>query len=90
VFGRWKRRRGGADFRNDQLRGIDAQARDFGHALHRLLMVGQELRHLLIELAEVILDQSQFFQRQLQKPAVHGIQRRARTQGVAQLRRGRA
>ena len=34
---------------------------------------------------EVVLDQSQFFQRPLQEPAIHGIPRRARTEGIAQL-----
>ena len=34
--------------------------RDFREALHRVMMLGEEVGHLLIELAEVILDQSQF------------------------------
>ena len=53
------------------------------------MMCGQEVRHLLIELAQVVFDQSHFFQRQRQEPAIHRIQRRARTAGVGQLvRRG--
>ena len=53
------------------------------------MMRGEEVGHLLIQLAEMVLDQSQFFQRQLQKPPIHRIQRRARPEGVAQLvRRG--
>ena len=53
------------------------------------MMFGKEVRHLLIELAQVVFDQSQFCQRQLQEPAIHWIQRRARTEGVGQLvRRG--
>jgi hypothetical protein len=39
----------------------------------------------LIELGQVILDQSHFFTRQLQEPAIHRVQRRARSEGVAQL-----
>jgi hypothetical protein len=40
-------------------------------------------------LAEVILNQPQFFQRELQQPAVHRVQRRTRLKGIAQLlRRG--
>ena len=85
VFGRRKRRGGGPDFRNDLLRGISAQTRHLGEPLHRIMMFSKEVRHLLIELAEVVFDQSPFFQRQLQKPAIHRIQRRARTQGIAQL-----
>jgi hypothetical protein len=49
------------------------------------MMFSREVRHLLIELAEVVLDQAQFVQRQLQEPAIHGIQRRARTEGIGQL-----
>ena len=90
VFGRRKRRGGGAEFRNDLLCGISAQAGDLGKPLHRIMMCSKEVRHLLIELVQVVLDQSQFFERQLQEPAIHGIQRCARTEGVAQLLRGGA
>ncbi|HUF19204.1 MAG TPA: hypothetical protein VMP00_00465 [Burkholderiales bacterium] len=34
-----KRRSGGADFRNDLVCGIDAQARDFREALHSVMML---------------------------------------------------
>jgi hypothetical protein len=49
-------------------------------------MVSEELGHLVIELAEVILDQWQFFEGQLHQSAIHGIERRARpaaAQGAA-------
>jgi hypothetical protein len=46
--------RGGAgtDFRDDRLRGIDAKAGHFGQALHHIVVVSEQLRHLLIELGE--------------------------------------
>ena len=47
------------------------------------MMLSEQLRHLLIELTEVVLSQSQFFQRELQEPAIHGIERRARAEDVA-------
>lgn len=53
-------------------------------------MLGEEVSHLLIELDEVLLDQSQFFQCQLPQSTIHGMQRRARAQGVGQLRGCRA
>src|SRR5207244_271752 len=81
---RWPR------LRNDLLRGIHAEPWDFGEALHCLMMLGEEVGHLLIELAEVVLDQSQFVQRQLQEPAIHRIQRRACPEGVGQLSARRA
>ena len=46
--------RGGADLRD----GIDLEARHLGEALHRVLVGSQQVGHLLIELAEVILDQA--------------------------------
>jgi hypothetical protein len=56
---------GRADLRDDLLRGIDAESRDLGQPLHRVVMRGEQVGHLLIELAEVILDHTQFFQREL-------------------------
>ena len=45
----------------------------------------EKVGHLLIELAEVILDHTQFFQRELQQPTVNGMQRRTPLESVAQL-----
>ena len=45
----------------------------------------EQVGHLLIELAEVILDHAQFFQRELQQPPVNRMQRRTRLEGIAQL-----
>ena len=50
-------------------------------------MCREQVGHLLIELAEVILDQAQFVERELQQPAVDRMQRRARLEGIAQLGR---
>jgi hypothetical protein len=68
---------GGADFRDDLLRGIDAESGDLGEALHRVVVGREQVDHLLIELAEVILDHAQFLQRELQQP-VNRMQRRTR------------
>jgi hypothetical protein len=49
-------------------------------------VVGREkVGHLLIELAEVILDHARFFQRELQQPTANRVQRRTRLEGIAQL-----
>jgi hypothetical protein len=50
-------------------------------------MCREQIGHLLIELAEVILDQAQFFERELQQAAVDRMQRRAHLEGIAQLGR---
>jgi hypothetical protein len=47
---------GRADLRDDLLRGIDAESGDLGEALHRVVVGREQVGHLLIELAEVILD----------------------------------
>jgi hypothetical protein len=78
-----KRRGGITDFRDDLLRGIDTEPRHFGQTLHGVVVMTEERRHLLIELAEVILDQSQFLQRQLYQSPIHGMEIHARTEGIA-------
>lgn len=50
VLGRWKRRRRGADFRNDLLRRIDPEPRHGRQALHRILMDPQERGELIVQL----------------------------------------
>ena len=62
LFLRRKRGGTGTDFSDDLLRGIDAEAGHFGQALHRVVVVREQLRHLLIELGEVVFDQAQFVQ----------------------------
>ncbi len=52
---------------------IDAQARHFGQALHRIVVVGEQLRHLLIELTEVVFDRPQFIERQLHQPPINRL-----------------
>jgi hypothetical protein len=51
------------------------------------VVFGEQVGHLLIELAEVILNHAQFFQRELQQPTVDGMQRRTYLEGIAQLGR---
>jgi len=46
----------------------------------------KEIGHLLIKLAEVILDQAEFVQGELEQAAVDRMQRRAGAESVAQLR----
>jgi hypothetical protein len=50
-------------------------------------MCREQIGHLLIELAEVILDHTPLFERELQQPTVDRMQRRTRLEGIAQLRR---
>jgi hypothetical protein len=39
---------------------------DLGEALHGIVMCREQIGHLLIELAEVILNHAEFFERELQ------------------------
>ena len=62
---------------------------DLGEALHRVVVSREQVGHLLIELAEVVFDHAQFFQRELQEPTVDRMQCPTRMEGIAQLlRRG--
>ena len=63
------------------------KARDFGAALHCVMVCRKQVGHLLIELSEVILDHAQLFQRELQQPTVDRMQCRTRLESIAQLRR---
>ena len=89
VLGRWKGRGGGPDFRDDLLRGVDAQPGHLGQPLHPCLVVTEQPRHLLIQLAKVVVDDSQLLKRQGEQPPVDRMQRRAGAERVAQLRRRR-
>jgi hypothetical protein len=67
------------------LRRIDAEAGHFGQALHRVVVVREQLRHLVIELSEVVFDHAQFFQRELHQSPIHRVEIGARAKGIAQL-----
>jgi hypothetical protein len=60
MFGRWKRRGSGTDFRDDPLRRIDAQARDFGQPLDWAVVFGEQSGYLLIELGDLLVDHADF------------------------------
>jgi len=47
------------------------------------VVVSEQLRHLLIELGEVVFDRPEFIERQLYQPPIHRMKIRARTEGVA-------
>src|SRR4029077_5153346 len=83
VLGRGKRRGGGTDLCNDLLSGVHAQARDLGESMDRVMMVTEELRHLLIELSKVVFDHAQFFQCELHQSPIHRVQIDARAEGIA-------
>ena len=61
------------------------RAGHFGQALHRIVVVSEQLRHLLVELGEMVFDRPQFIERQLHQPPIDWMKIRARTEGVAQL-----
>jgi hypothetical protein len=80
---------GHAHFRDDLLRGLDAEPWDLREALHRIVVRRQEERHLLIEVAEVRLQQSEFFQRQRQESPIHGMEPGTGLERISQLVRRR-
>ncbi len=48
-------------------------------------MLAEQTGHLLVQFADLLVDQSQLLQRHLQQPSVHSIQLRTGTERVAQL-----
>src|SRR5260370_25798824 len=62
-----------ADFGKDLLRGIHAQTAHFRQPLDRILVPPDQTGHLLVQLGDLLVDQSQFLQRHLQQPPVDGI-----------------
>jgi hypothetical protein len=60
AFGRRKRRRGGANFRDDLLRQIDTETRDRRESLHGVLMHAKQAGDLRIELVHVAPNHLQF------------------------------
>jgi hypothetical protein len=45
----------------------------------------EQTGHLLIQLADLLLEELQLLQRHLQEPSVHGFEVRARAERIAQL-----
>ena len=74
-----------SDFGNDLLRGIHAQTGHLGESLHRILVRAEQRRHFLVELADLLFDQSQFLEHQGEESPIDGVEVRARAERVAQL-----
>src|SRR2546430_13559122 len=53
-------------------------------------MMAEQRRHLLVELADLLLEELQLFQHHPEEPPVDGLEVRARAECVAQLFRGGA
>ena len=56
MLGRRRSREGGTDFGNDLLRRVHSQTRHLCQSLHRVLMLAEQIRHLLVELANLLFD----------------------------------
>ena len=89
-LGRRKRGSSRPDLGDDLLRRIDAQARHGGQALHGVLMRCEQIRQFLIEVTNLLVEQSQFVERHVQQPPVHRVEVCARAERVTQLFGGRA
>jgi hypothetical protein len=69
----------------DLLRGIDTEARNLGESVDRVMMLTEEVRHLLVELRKVVFDHAQIVQRELHEPLIHRVEIGARAKDIAQL-----
>jgi hypothetical protein len=71
------------------LRRVHPQTGNFGQPLDGILMLAKEAGDLLVQLADLLLDQVQLLQRHSHQSAVDGVEIAAGTQRVPQLcRRG--
>src|SRR5215469_5436210 len=75
----------GPHFGNDLLRRIHSQARHLRQSFHRILVRAEQIRGLLIELTDPLLDQLQVVQGQSYESTVDRIEFGAGTQCIAQL-----
>src|SRR5260370_5933744 len=80
-----KSRCGRADCGNDLLRGVHSQTWPLRQPLDFILVLAEQIGHLLVQLANLLVAQSQFLQRHLQQPPVDRAELGARAERVAQL-----
>ena len=64
---------------NDLLRRIHPETGDFRQPLDCIVMPAEQIRHFLIQLADLLLDELQLLERPLHQPAVDRVELRART-----------
>src|SRR5215469_14370325 len=88
ILGRREGRCLGTHFGNDLLRRIHPQTGDFRQSLHCILMLTEQTRGLLVEFADLLLDQLQVRKCHFHQPAVDRVELGAGTQCIAQLYRG--
>src|SRR6516164_429014 len=85
TFLRGKGSGGRADFRNDLLRGVHPQTGYLRQPLDCILMLAEQTGHLLVQFADLLVDQPTFLQRHLQQPPIDVVQLRTGAECVAQL-----
>ncbi len=83
ILGGSEGRRLGTHFGNDLLRRIHPETGDLGPPLDCIQMLPEQTCHLLVQLADPLLDQLQLFERHLHQPAVDRVELRARTPCIA-------
>ncbi len=89
MLSRRKRLSARPDFGDDLLCRIYPEPWHFSEPLNGGLMRTKQLRHLVIELCALSLDQSQFLERQVDEPPINGVKSPTRAESIAQLfRRG--
>jgi hypothetical protein len=75
-----KYRCSGTDFGNDLLRRVHTQTGHLSQPLDRVLVLAEQTSHLLVQLADLLLEELQLLQHHLQEPSVHGLEVRARAE----------
>ena len=75
----------GTHFGDDLLRLINAQTAHFRQSLHCILMLAEQTGHFLVELADLLVDQSQLLEHHLQQPPIDAVELCALAKRVTQL-----
>src|SRR5262249_39387239 len=90
TFLRGKGRCVRADCGNDLLRRVHSKTGHFRQPFYSILMPAEQSGDLLVQLADLLLEELQLLQRHLEEPTVHGLEIRARAERITQLFRSGA
>jgi len=67
------------------LRRVHSQTRHFRQPFDCVLVLTEQTGHLLVQLADLLLEELQLLKRHLQQPLVHRLELRTRAECIAQL-----
>src|SRR5215831_7609438 len=82
MLSRRKGRCGGTDFSNDLLRRVHTQTGYLRQPADGVFVLAEQAGHLLVQLADLLLEELQLLQHHFQQPSIHGLEVRARAERI--------